>query len=114
MPDAWVEIKQHERTPVYGEVDVASGTGTISQAPTWSLYDSAGALVGSLTAQAVTGYDGTAGANLKAWINFAPLTYSLEPGIYTLVFLIYVTGTTDSISRKEEPAVLIVIWPDYS
>ena len=115
MADATVFIKYSEKSVCYGQMAaVAGATLTITSAPTWTLYGPTGAVVNSLTGQAVTGYTTAPSVQVvQVWQDFNPSTYALPLGIYTLVFTMAVTGS-DGIARVEEPSLWINVIADSS
>lgn len=114
MPDSFVRIRRGEKRPVYGQVTAQTGTLTIqsSPAPTCTLYDSTGTVVGTAD-QAATGYDNTALAAPRVWFNLDSTSWAgyagaLPAGFYTMVFKFTAAGS-DSLTRVYEPSIEVQI-----
>lgn len=98
-----------EVVPIYGHLDAASGTLTISAspAPTYSLYDASGVVVTGHSAQTVTGYDATALDTVMAWNTLD--TSALTAGWYRMEFTIKATSSVDSIARTRKASVAFLL-----
>ncbi len=109
VADAFVEYRQGEKRPLYGEVvTTAPATLTIgTPTPTLTLYDSLGAIVSGFNGISVTDWDVPPAATVKAWYDLDTVTPAvLAVGQYVLVFKIATTGS-DGLARKHEPSVQI-------
>src|SRR3569833_1922908 len=107
MPDLLASVRKGEAEPIYGSVKADSGTITISGPPTATLLDSTGSPISGYP-QHVTGYDSSAAATVRAWLELD--TSALDPGVYTLAFTIVVVGS-DDLTRTYYPVVSVVAGP---
>lgn len=107
-------MKQGEKFPQFGQASVSSGTLIISGSPTCTLYQNGVAVSAAWTDLAVTGFDNTALATVRAWYDLdttAPT--ALAVGWYTLSFKFTATGS-DNIVRVYEPSIAfrVIARPD--
>ncbi len=109
MPDASEVLRQGEQRPLFGSATLDGGTLTTSGTPTYTLYDSAGAVVTGHNAQAVTGNDAGPLETVRAWKTLDASL--LVAGRYRLVFRLAVMGS-DGIARLFLPAVDVTVVAD--
>ena len=108
MPNSIVAVHKGEKRPIYGTITPEVGTVTVlaAPAPTATLYDSTGAVVGGFNGIGITGFDSGAQATPKVWLNLD--TTGLAAGFYTLVYIVSATGS-DGSTRVYEPAIEVQV-----
>ena len=98
-------IRLGEARDIYASLTPDSGTETVADPATCTLYDHDGALAGTFTADtAVTGQETGAQAEWLVWYKLAPSAFNLTAGTYMMVFKI--TNTNGRIYR---PSVMVVV-----
>ena len=108
MPDSIVAVRKGEKRPIYGTITPEVGTVTVlaSPAPTATLYDQSGTVVGGFSGIGITGFDTGVQATPKVWLNLD--TTGLTAGFYTLVYTVSATGS-DASTRVYEPAIEVQV-----
>ena len=91
-----ISLLQGEKRPLYVSESAATGTLTITSAPTITLYDRHNQIVTGYNGIAVTNYTSGAAATIQAYHDLD--TAALAPGAYYAVIALPVTAS-DNIPR---------------
>jgi len=108
MPDIVIIERKGEKRPLFGSATASSGTLTVSGTPTYAVYDSTGTAVSGQSGN-VTGFDNTALATVRAWVNLDTSAAALVAGNYNVVITILAASSVDSMTRTYETEVGLVI-----
>ena len=100
MADIIEIIRKGETRPLFGSATAPSGTLTITGSPAYVLYNADGS---TATSGSCTGYDNTALATVRAWINLP--TSSISAGTYNLAISFSATSSVDSMTRAYESSL---------
>lgn len=106
-PDGYVKVRYGSTRPVFGQATISTGTLTISGTPKVSVKDISGSVVAGFDNIDASGWDNTAVANPRAWLNFQG---TVSPAEYTFLFSFDATGS-DSVSRTYNPEIAVRVLP---
>jgi hypothetical protein len=110
MPyDAEVSLTKGAKKPIFGTMTVDTGTLQINGTPTFTLYNSTGAIVTGYNGVNVTGATAGSATTVEAWYTLDTSDSNIAVGEYEGRLQIVATASSDNIQRTDFVAVKITI-----